>query len=201
MNTTKKRLIVSVGALAVLAVIFVASCGLTGCRSNGENRSNSSAPANTGTTEIPGLPPDPGEAGKATLAGIDSDNDGVRDDIQRYIALTYPNSTKNQAALTQMAKVMQNALLDANDKQKSVKHGEEVSKASECHTYLLGNDVAAVDASYKMEKDMDSIILNTDARNKAYFTYNDQLGGEVFFGTPDSQIATACDFDVASLPN
>src|SRR5216683_231714 len=37
------------------------------------------------------LPPDPGAAGKATLQGIDSDGDGVRDDIQRYIALTYPN--------------------------------------------------------------------------------------------------------------
>jgi hypothetical protein len=44
-------------------------------------------------TVVP-LPPDPGEAGKVTLAGIDSDNDGVRDDIQRYIALTYPNSEK-----------------------------------------------------------------------------------------------------------
>jgi hypothetical protein len=31
-----------------------------------------------------GLPPDPGEAGKATLQGIDADNDGVRDDIQRW---------------------------------------------------------------------------------------------------------------------
>jgi len=31
------------------------------------------------------LPPDPGEAGKATLTGIDVDRDGVRDDLQRYI--------------------------------------------------------------------------------------------------------------------
>ncbi|MDX8380534.1 MAG: hypothetical protein R8M14_00305 [Ghiorsea sp.] len=35
-----------------------------------------------------GLPPDPGAAGRGTLAGIDSDNDGVRDDVQRWIALT-----------------------------------------------------------------------------------------------------------------
>ena len=46
-----------------------------------------------------GLPPDPGEAGKATLEGIDSDQDGIRDDIQRYIALTYPDSQKTRAAL------------------------------------------------------------------------------------------------------
>src|SRR5205807_2765584 len=31
-----------------------------------------------------GVPPNPGAAGNATLAGIDSDGDGVRDDVQRY---------------------------------------------------------------------------------------------------------------------
>jgi hypothetical protein len=35
------------------------------------------------------VPPDPGEAGKQTLEGIDSDNDGVHDDVQRWIVLTY----------------------------------------------------------------------------------------------------------------
>jgi hypothetical protein len=50
-----------------------------------------------------GLPPDPGAAGNATLAGIDSDGDGVRDDVQRYIGLTYPQSAKERAALTQAA--------------------------------------------------------------------------------------------------
>jgi hypothetical protein len=48
-----------------------------------------------------GLPPDPGEAGKATIEGIDSDQDGLRDDIQRYIALTYPDSEKTREALRQ----------------------------------------------------------------------------------------------------
>ena len=33
------------------------------------------------------LPPDPGKAGKETLLGIDTDSDGVCDDIQRYIYL------------------------------------------------------------------------------------------------------------------
>ena len=42
-----------------------------------------------GTCTTAGLPPDPGEAGRRTLAGIDSDRDGIRDDLQRYVALTY----------------------------------------------------------------------------------------------------------------
>ena len=52
------------------------------------------------------LPPDPGAAGKATLAGIDAGGDGVRDDVQRWIALTYPNSQKTRAVLTQRVKVI-----------------------------------------------------------------------------------------------
>jgi hypothetical protein len=31
------------------------------------------------------FPPDPGEEGKATLAGVDTDEDGVRDDVERHI--------------------------------------------------------------------------------------------------------------------
>ena len=37
------------------------------------------------------LPPDPGKAGKETPLGIDTDGDGVRDDIQRYIYFIYPD--------------------------------------------------------------------------------------------------------------
>ena len=52
------------------------------------------------------LPPDPGPAGLATLARIDSNNNGVRDDVARYIALTYPASTEadTRSALTQYTK-------------------------------------------------------------------------------------------------
>ena len=52
-----------------------------------------------------------------------------------------------------------------------------------------------------MDKDFLPVVLNTDARNKAYFKYNDQLGGEVFMGTPHSQIASTCDINPSTLPN
>jgi len=37
------------------------------------------------------LPPDPGAAGKRTVLGIDSDGDGVRDDIQIEVTRLIPN--------------------------------------------------------------------------------------------------------------
>ncbi|MGH8501297.1 MAG: hypothetical protein ACREVE_02270 [Gammaproteobacteria bacterium] len=54
-----------------------------------------------------GLPPDPGEAGKATLLGIDSNDNGIRDDVERYIVLENRDNPEiiplllNYAALTQ----------------------------------------------------------------------------------------------------
>ena len=52
-------------------------------------------------TDVPVvLPPDPGEAGKATLAGIDSDQDGVRDDLEREIVYMYPQNQEIRRLLT-----------------------------------------------------------------------------------------------------
>lgn len=43
-------------------------------------------------------PEDPGENGELTLAGIDSDSDGIRDDIELYILNTYPNEKQKYTA-------------------------------------------------------------------------------------------------------
>lgn len=50
------------------------------------------------------VPPDPGDAGKQTLAGIDSDYDGVRDDVQRYLVRTYIDRPRELEAATQHAR-------------------------------------------------------------------------------------------------
>ena len=56
-------------------------------------------------TDVPVvLPPDSGQAGKATLAGIDSDHDGVRDDLEREIVYMYPQNQEIRRVLTAMVK-------------------------------------------------------------------------------------------------
>ena len=40
------------------------------------------------------LPPDRGQSGTVTLQGVDSDGDGVRDDLQRYVSLASSGSPK-----------------------------------------------------------------------------------------------------------
>src|SRR3989344_8426243 len=65
-------------------------------------------------TDIPDLPPDPGEAGKATIEGIDSDNDGVRDDIQRYVGLAFPADPEVRMTLMRLADSQQQYLTARN---------------------------------------------------------------------------------------
>ncbi len=194
----KKIVSLFLAALSVAGVLFFAGCSGSNStpmsQTSQPSVTNSSQPTVTNSNDQSGLPPDPGEAGKQTLAGIDSDHDGVRDDVQRYIAQTYPNSAKTRAALTQDAKVVQSELLDANSKQLSMQHSDEEDKAASCL-----NSLAGLDNSINMQKKLEAVILNTDDRNRAYFKYNDQLGGEVFSLLPDD--SSYCAFDVNTMSN
>jgi hypothetical protein len=133
------------------------------------------------------LPPDPGEAGKATLEGIDSDNDGVRDDIQRYIALTYPDSEKTRAVLIQFAKPAQQMLIDAEDKVLTIRHSVAKTHAISCAYYIRPLDAGDIILKLKSQ------LLNTEARLMQNSTANRNLSGEILRGLMDRK--SGCDFD------
>jgi hypothetical protein len=85
-------------------------------------------------SQIP-LPPNPGEAGKETVEGIDADQNGVRNDIDRYIVFTYPDSAKIREALKQEARELQVFLRDADDKAKS-RANALAEGARDCLSYI-----------------------------------------------------------------
>jgi len=136
-----------------------------------------------------GLPPDPGEAGKATLEGIDSDQDGLRDDIQRYIALTYPDSQKTRAALRQFTIAFQKATLESPDEESALRNTELEARASECLWYIHSR------SSIRMSDLLMAEFLNTMDRSRAYLTYNSKLGGHTFGGKDFDEYKTSCTFD------
>ena len=136
-----------------------------------------------------GLPPDPGEAGKATLEGIDSDQDGIRDDIQRYIALTYPDSQKTRAALKQYTLAFQKATLESPDEERALRNTEYMHRASECLWHIHSED------SIKMSDTLLAEFLNTMDRSRAYLAYNSKLGGHTFGGKDFDEYKSSCTFD------
>jgi hypothetical protein len=151
--------------------------------------------AETDKVDISNLPPDPGEEGKATLAGIDSDNDGVRDDLQRWIALTYPNSAKTRAALTQNAKAMQQFLFNAPDSVKSYSNALQTGRVIDCLAYIRSDDFDVLLSKQK------AIFLNTNLRSKTWLQANRHLSGKMFKGLDYQNWKQGCDFNPDTMPN
>lgn len=134
----------------------------------------------------PGLPPDPGKAGKLTIEGIDSDEDGVRDDVQRYIALNYENET-TQDILTRYAIAQQDFLLSVDDKEKAIESAKTGSEAIDCLFYLYSFDDAMT-----MANDLEAEVANTEERVAAVIMTSNHISGEVFQSTPDDELVNIC---------
>lgn len=150
------------------------------------------------------LPPDPGSAGMTTLAGVDSDGDGVRDDIERYIALTYPQSGRTRAALTQMAVAMQAELLDASTQSLVITDTLQWTYAADCLesvTAISNADVTGLYNTMNIANALKAQILNTPVRTQAYYNANDELGAFTYSQPSFSTLATYCAVSPSSLPN
>jgi len=144
------------------------------------------------------LPPDPGEAGKTTLAGIDADGDGVRDDVQRWIAFTHPTSAKTRAALSQSAVAFQAEIAGSNS------FVQQVMYATDCISATLMTGDADVIGG-KVARDATSVlqaaVLNTPQRTAALVNAESRLRSVVIVATPFSQQASHCLVNPGSLPN
>jgi len=146
------------------------------------------------------LPPDPGAAGKATLAGIDSDNDGVRDDVQRWIALTYPNSQKTRAALRQDAKAMQVIILNASNPAIARANSIAEGRASDCIRFVRRQVLGTiVTDTYQINREMEAVFLNTAARSRAWLQADHYLSGMMFNVPID--LSASCNFNANTMPN
>jgi hypothetical protein len=108
------------------------------------------------------LPPDPGDEGRRTLAGIDSDSDGVRDDVQRYLGLTYPDSTSTRVVLSRHAAAIQKYMSGAQSPP-TLDDLKEVFRATNCVVYSIGADSASTAVPA-----LESVAMNTSERFKAY---------------------------------
>ncbi len=53
------------------------------------------------------LPPDPGTLADQTVAGVDANQNGIRDDVELAVFKEYPNSAKTRAVLLQYALALQ----------------------------------------------------------------------------------------------
>lgn len=141
------------------------------------------------------LPPDPGEAGKQTLTGIDSDGDGVRDDYQRYVAAKYVSSAKSQAAASQYGKAVQAALLPESSTSPSAALSGMLA-GSRCLAATIG-----IKESYEALFELDQQLLNTGQRQAVFKDLQLKMRG-VPIDSPDfDKLTPFCNLNPDNFPN
>ncbi|MDE2071474.1 MAG: hypothetical protein KGI70_01945 [Patescibacteria group bacterium] len=100
------------------------------------------------------LPPPPDKAhNDATVAGIDKNNNGIRDDVELWIFSKYPNSAKIRAAELQYAMTEQMYFTQVFNTETWKAVAEENSRANICLTIVGKNFI-----------EVRSLVLNTQLR-------------------------------------
>jgi hypothetical protein len=143
------------------------------------------------------LPPDPGPAGDATLEGVDVNGNGIRDDIERWIYLTYPDSEKLRRALIQEYYPLQNMIVHGQQQNRDAVYDDmyAMMRSGECLHYIQS------DKPHKISEELKARIVNTDERTYGYLEASRLLGGGTFRGSPMSKWKNSCTFDPDAMKN
>ncbi len=123
----------------------------------------------------PGVPmPDPIQ-NKATVAGIDSDNDGIRDDVQIWIDSTYADQPSVRLATRQMAASFQLRILSIHDQVLSNLATRNYLYSMFCLETLVG-----FDGETPIRNKLEDLFLNTKDRLHADIKASGNFNGQRF---------------------
>lgn len=101
--------------------------------------------------------PDPGTEGKKTLLGIDTDKDGIRDDVQRFLLENYYLKPSIRQALLQLSKYYEKLLINSGNPETLKNVAIEGSKALACLAWITED-------FDDLSKTLDAVIMNTELR-------------------------------------
>jgi hypothetical protein len=133
------------------------------------------------TVTVQSLPPDPGNAGTATLAGVDSNGNGIRDDVERYVlSNTSPGGVRQ--ALFAQAKLFQSALVQAPQPALLT----SLMRNLECLYSYSPGDARAQSGKLLAE------YLNTPERVTAYFNFAASIGPVTVDASDPADFAKSC---------
>jgi len=133
-----------------------------------------------------------------TLAGIDSDNDGVHDDVQRFIALNYGHSERAVVALREIAKTAQREMLVGD----SVS-GDEAKQIGIAGMRRVACFVRSVDEEIRYSGALEKVVTevtNTPQRFAQMGKF-EVLAANRVYESPRDPIPVLCGYDPAKLSN
>jgi hypothetical protein len=116
-----------------------------------------------------------------TVAGIDEDGDGIRDDVGLYIAARYE---KLIGPAQQLAKALQASLLvDLEDPDALGQVAMDIARAVDCVDRSVANIQNKPDDPDVID-DLQAITANTKHRMRSYLAFNSALDGTLSFPYP-----------------
>jgi hypothetical protein len=172
---------------AALMPFFVTAC-------SGNGSSDASTPATgasnlpVSTTTTPATSPTQAaytpiidnEDLSAGLKGIDANNNGIRDDIDRLIALRYAQTPAMKKAAEQEARALQKNI-EATTKVQARIAGNEIRRAARCsYKSVPSTTDAEIKLLLTMSKEIEALTANTKERYIAYWNGEKLAGGMVF---------------------
>lgn len=111
----------------------------------------------------------------STVAGPDANANGVRDDLDTYIA-ALPDTSPQKSALSQMSASLGKAMLtDTTNQSAMLAASKEIAAAAACLYARYDSSVAS-----NKSKDMRKLTINTRVRFDAYDKFNAALNGTTF---------------------
>lgn len=111
----------------------------------------------------------------ATVLGVDANGNGVRDDLDAYIA-ALPDTVLQKAALSQMAAAIGNALTtDTANLSSMLIASKKIAAAAACNHARYDSATAS-----KKSAEIEKISVNTKTRFQAYDKFNAALSGTTF---------------------
>ena len=139
------------------------------------------------------LPLEPDETlNNSTILGIDANENGIRDDVERKVIKTYQEPIKIEPMLAR-AKISQKIL--ENPVGLAIENSKEMSKITMCLMFLRKQNIK-IENSVKTINDF---TYTTGERIKAYLDYNSALSGGVYGSGPADWTADKCDFEVEQM--
>jgi len=144
------------------------------------------------------LPPEPDKAlNDSTLLGIDSNNNGVRDDVERWIYETYKCKHPIYIDIAMQAARAYKQVLETPEKAKII-HDTVVNAPLYCASYYefeaqFFNDPILVHE--RIDAPVKSKYFNTKARSDVYWEYDKALSGDSYPLPKDNEMKSFCDFN------
>ena len=126
-----------------------------------------------------------------TIEGIDSDKDGVRDDVQKWIDLNIKDYNLNKG-MKQYVKYKTQGMLVASDKMASRKAQNAALDAISCQI-TIGHDFIKI---YNLAKEVKVVAINTKKRLKANGLSEYQMSGSERIGGSDTFYLERCEFKI-----